>query len=312
MTCRFPNEGGFLGPNSLPTMRQAMPTGAQQKPGSLEYQAHDNSIANWWPQSPTDGMSAQHLGRDFRAMPLEESIYWSGLLQGEALKEYCDNFRRRMFDSAAAIFWMYNDCWPTSRSWTIVDHGLRRTPAFHPVRRALAPVSVVVVAEGDEVRIHGVNDTREAISADLRYGVFAIAGGWPIDRSAKVVLQPNASTVLARFPRSEWKDDRSTLAATVLTQGGEVIARNRLALPLFKELAWAPAKPEVTVANGVATFRAEAFAWGVCLDLDGGPAPADNFFDLFPGVPHAIPWTGTEKPRILRVGNLVVERSAKG
>jgi beta-mannosidase len=97
----------------------------------------------------------------------------------------------------------------------------------------------------------------------------------------------------------------------VLTKDGQVIAKNRLVLPLFKELSWAPAKPEVTVKDGVATFTSQSWAWGVCLDLDGGDGLADNFFDVFPGLPHRIPWTGTEKPRILRVGNLVGQAAAK-
>jgi UDP-N-acetylglucosamine/UDP-N-acetylgalactosamine diphosphorylase len=67
--------------------------------------------------------------------------------QGEGLADYIRNFHRRMFSSASAIFWMYNDCWPTVRSWTTVDYALNRTPSFHPVRRAFAPVNVVVVAE---------------------------------------------------------------------------------------------------------------------------------------------------------------------
>jgi beta-mannosidase len=313
MYCRFPNEGGTLGPVSLPTLKRCMPTPSQQKPASFEWHCHDNSIATWHCPSATDGMSAQHLGKDLRKMGLEEAVFWTGLLQGEGLKEYCDNFRRRMFtESSAAIFWMYNDVWPATRSWTIVDHGLRRTPAFHHVRRALAPVSVVLAEVGDEVGVFGVNDTQEAIAADLRYGAFAIAGGWPIDRSAKVTLAPNASTKLASFKRSEWKDPNAMLAAAVLTRDGAVIARNRLALPFFKELAWAPARVQVAVKDGAATFTSEGFAWGVCLDLDGEGTVADNLFDVYPGVPHRIPWTRKDAPRILHIGNLASQAAAKG
>jgi hypothetical protein len=65
------------------------------------------------------------------------------------------NFRRRTFDSAAAVFWMYNDVWPAVRSWTIIDHALNRTPAFHPVRRANATVSVVISEDADRVTVWG-------------------------------------------------------------------------------------------------------------------------------------------------------------
>jgi beta-mannosidase len=309
MACRFPNEGGFLGPNALPTLMEAL--GNQPRIGSATWHAHDNSIAAWpWTKGAVDKMTDQWVGKPIATLSPEEWVYWAGLLQGEALREYCDNFHRRMFDSAAAVFWMYNDTWPCSRSWTIVDYRLRRTPAFHPVRRALSPVNVVVVEEGASVAVYGINEGREPVAAELRYGLFAIAGGWPLDRRARVTLAPNASTRIAEFARAEWHDERATLAAAVLERDGRLIARNRLVLPLFKELAWAPARPRVELRDGVATFTSDTFAWGVCLDLDGEAALADNFFDLYPGVPYSIPWSGREAPRVLRVGNLAVDRAA--
>ncbi len=301
--CRFPNEGGFLGPNALATIREALPEGSRTTT-SMEWQAHDNSICSWGNPSPTDAMIPQHLGRDLRAMPLEEAVYWMGLIQGEALREYCDAFRRRMFSTSSAIFWMYNDCWPCTRSWTIVDHRLRYTPCFHPVRRALAPVHLVLAEDGDQIAVFGVNDTQEAVAGELRYGLFALAGGWPLDEKKQVTLAPNAATRLASFPRARWADPKATLAAAMLTRGDTLLARNRLVLPLHKELAWAKPQPTVAVADGVATFHSPTYAWGVCLDLEGDVRLADNYFDLYPGVPYRIPWTGRAAPRIVRVGNL--------
>ena len=81
MICRFPNEGGFLGPNSLATVREALPEG-QRRPGSIAWQAHDNSIDSWHSPSATDGMTEQHFGLVLRTMTLEEAVYWGGLLQG--------------------------------------------------------------------------------------------------------------------------------------------------------------------------------------------------------------------------------------
>jgi beta-mannosidase len=265
---------------------------------------HDNFIANWLDPAAADLLPEKFLGKDIREMSVEEYVYWVGLLQGEGFREYIDNFRRRMFDCASAIFWMYNDCWPTVRSWTIVDYYLRRTPAFHPVRRAFAPVSVVVTKDGNEVDVWGVNDTTEPVDADLRYGVFAIAGGYPVDRTARARLAPNASTKLASFPAGEWKDPSSSAAFAVLTRGGELLAKNRLFLPFYKDLKWAPAKVAVKLSGGKAVFESASFAFGVCLDLDGEKQLPDNFFDIFPGVPHSIPWPGSEPPKVLHVGNL--------
>jgi len=303
MICRFPNEGGFLGPNSLATIKEALPEG-QRHAGSISWQAHDNSIDSWTAPSCTDNMTLQWLGKDIRTMEITELVYWTGLLHGEALREYCDNFRRRMFDSAAAIFWMFNDCWPCSRSWTTIDYRLRYTPAFHPVRRALAPVNIVVSQVGDEVVVFGVNERMESIHGELRYGVFALAGGWPIDKTIPVVLKPNASTRLASFPTAQWTDPKGSMAAAILSANGQLVARNRLFLPFFKDMTWSAAAPTVSLEKGIATFHSATFAWGLALDLDGDAQLADNFFDLYPGVAYRIPWAGAQAPRILGIGNL--------
>ena len=145
-----------------------------------------------------DTITQLWLGKDMASLSIEDYVYWGGILQGEGLKEYCENFRRRMFSSAAAIFWMYNDCWPTVRSWTIVDYYLRRTPAFHFVRRSMQPLHVVITedAEKGTITIHGVNDTPSEFAGSLRSGIFRLDGDYLIDGSKDVVLPSNASVVL--------------------------------------------------------------------------------------------------------------------
>lgn len=308
MACRFPNEGGVLGPNSLPTVCECLLPG-EDRPWSFAWQQHDNAVAHWNDPCPTDRQLMQWVGKDLRGLDIAAFVYWGGLVHGEGLGEYIANFRRRRSTTTgAAVFWMYNDCWPCVRSWTTVDHRLRRTPAFHPVRRAFQPVTVVVHEDGERVVVTGVNDSPLAVTGELRHGLFALAGGYPLERSAAVTLPANAATELASFPRAAWTDPRSQLAFAELTAGGRTVARHRLALPLPVELAWAPAAVEVRLAAGVATFTSATYVWGVCLDLDGECALADNFFDLYPGRPYAIPWAGAEPPRVLGVGNLAAAR----
>ena len=303
MICRFPNEGGTLGPTSLPTMLACLPKD-QRQIHSFAWQVHDNSVDSWGEPSYPDEMIRQWLGKDMRKMSIEEFTYWGGLVQGEALREYCDNFRRRMFDSAAAIFWMYNDCWPATRSWTIVDYYLRRTPAFAPVRRAMQPLSVVLAEEGDEVVVFGVNEELEEWSGELRYGVFNLAGGRPLDRTLTATLAPNTSTRIAAFKKREWKNPAGSAAFAMLIKDGVVAARNRLFLPFFKDLKWAAPRLRAIREKGRMIFTSETFVWGVCLDLDGRKPMPDNFFDVYPGIPHVIPWRGAREPNVRFVGNL--------
>jgi len=119
-----------------------------------------------------------------------------------------------------------------------------------------------------------------------------------------VTLPPNASTRIASFKRREWKDPASSAAFALLVQGDEVVARNRLFLPFFKDLKWAAPRLKVRLEKGKAIFASETFVWGVCLDLNGQRRLPDNFFDVYPGIPHIIPWKGSRMPVVRNVGNL--------
>jgi beta-mannosidase len=119
-----------------------------------------------------------------------------------------------------------------------------------------------------------------------------------------VVLPANASTVLATIPSTTWTDRCAQMPFASLEANGQVVARNRLYVEFFKDLCWPAATITVQVTDGQAIFTSPTFVWGVCLDLDGEAQIADNFFDLYPGVPYAIPWTQATPPQVLFTGNL--------
>ena len=301
--CRFANEGGVLGPTALPTLRDCM-NGSDGKIGNFHWKQHDNGVDCWAEPSVLDTATELWLGRKISDMTLEQYAYWGGLIQGEGLREYCDSFRRKAWGSSAAIFWMYNDVWPAARSWTIVDWNLLRTPSFHPVRRALAPVSVVLAEEGDEIVVYGATDAAMPESYDLRFGAFELSGKYLLDRTRTVTLSPNNSTPIARFPKTVLKDPAKSAAFAVLSGVSGVVARNKLLLPLWKDLTWPKASVRVSLAKGRATFTSNQFVLGVCIDLDGKAPLPDNFFDLFPTQPYSIPWKSKSPPKILHTGNL--------
>lgn len=305
MICRFPNEGGILGPNALQTVMACLPPGMDQ-PGSFAWELHDNSVSFWGGSKPyPDEMLEFWLGKSIDTMSVEDYVYWGGLLQGIGLSEYVKNFRRRMFDSSAAIFWMYNDTWPTTRSWTIVDYYLRRTPAFWPVKRAYAPVAVVVTRESDFVRIYGINEGPE-ISMELRCGLFALDGGYPLNLTSVVNLPENASTIIAEFDAAQWDSLGTTthVAYALLKQGDIEVARDTLFLPLFKEMKWPESQLRIRQIEGKAIFESDTFAWRVCLDLEGDTALPDNFFDVYPGIPTTLDWPANlATPKVIRIGN---------
>jgi beta-mannosidase len=307
---RFPNEGGVLGATSPATLRQCLGDGFAFRSPAWEH--HDNA-ANFW--APTEGVTYKTvrdwLGLDPAQMDLEAYCFASGLLQAEGLKEYIDNYRRRMFSSSSAIFWMYNDSWPATHGWTIVDYYLRRKLAYHPVRRAFQPVSVVVAEEGDRLLVVGVNDSPDAWEGVLRWGVARLVGGTPADETQTVALPANAATLLGELDRTvlEAAGINDALAFAALSRDDALVAQHRLLLGRYADLTLPAPAVQVTRAGDTAVFRSEGFVWGVCVDMDGEAPVADNLFDLLPGVDYPVPWPATlGEPAVLRTGSDLVRR----
>lgn len=300
-TDRFPNEGGVMGCPGLKTLREMLPEG-ERRLFSPSWRLHDN-LFGWVGAQAGDLGRAYDIvrfwtGLDPASMTLEEYAMLSGALQAEGLYEYVRNYRRRMFDSASAIFWMFNDSWPATHGWTTQDYYLRKKLAYYPVRRAFEPVTVALAQVGQEIAVFGVNDTDRPAPAKLRYGPFALSGSpWrPVEAEAE--LAPNASTLLASMPISEAGGFAAELA---LKDGG--LRRDRLFLETFANLQLVPPDIRVEVCHGKAHFTSDSFVWAVCLDVEGEMDLADNCFDLLPGITHSIDWNHSQAPTVVWCGN---------
>ncbi len=184
---RFPNEGGFLGASSPATLRQFLPKD-EQFVRSISWDHHDNLVNFWGDNDFTYKATEFWLGKSYRQMSFDDYAVSSAMLQAEALIEYISNYHRRKFSSSSAIFWMYNDSWPVTHGWTIVDYYTRKKLAFHPVRRALAPISVVLAEEGNKINVYGVNDNQSAWDGKLQYGIFETKGGYVMNETKNVSI----------------------------------------------------------------------------------------------------------------------------
>jgi beta-mannosidase len=168
-----------------------------------------------------DLMLAEKLELSTEGMSVRDYTYYGGFCQGEGLTEYILNFRRRMYSTASAIFWMYNDCWPATRSWTIVDYLRNRTPAFCPVKRSNAPVAVDIVKENGKYIVYGINERIYEVKAVLEFGSFTPGGEYDTHR-VEITLPPNASATFAVFSADEGRIPYAELQAE-----GEPLARRR-------------------------------------------------------------------------------------
>lgn len=294
---RFCIEGGMLGPSTLPTLHEILPEG-ERHVGSRTWLHHDNSQNTWRGESMLDNLLRIHLHPQPRTLAFEDYVHYAGILHGEALETAIDNWRRRKFDSAAAVFWMFNDVWPATTSWTPIDYARRRKTAFWYVKRAFADVRVIVVELPGEAAVYVVNERPTPVNGTVRYGVFAIAGGLPLDEQTAFTCPANAAQIVARLPLDRW--DRLGIpshgAFAILQTSDGAMSQHRLFRARFRRLQWTPAKIEVQrAADDTLVLRSAMFAWAVCLDATGEQPLADNYCDLLPGIARRVAWPA-ERP----------------
>jgi beta-mannosidase len=302
---RFPNEGGVLGASSPATLRQFLPED-EQYIRSFTWEQHDN-LMNFTTEE--EGVTYRFVedwfGVNYKNMSFDDYVFASALLQTEGLSEYINNYHRRMFSSSSAIFWMFNDSWPVTHGWTIVDYYLRKKLAYHPVRRAFSQVAVVVTAENDKINVYGINENQEKWKGKLQYGVFNTDGKLPFNKTINTTLQPNSSTLIATFDKIifEKADFDKSGAFAVLEKDNANIAQHRLFLSRFKDITLLKPEINIDIKGDYAILSSPVFVWGVTLDIDGESDISDNCFDLIPGVPYIVKITNKNNLEVKTTGN---------
>ena len=306
-TDRFAIEGGVMGTSTLKTMSQFLPAG-QEYIHSKSWDYHDNTfnLKNLLMQARASNFLNFWLGYTVNDLSFEDYIFASSILQAEGLDEYVRNYRRRMFNSAAAVFWMYSDSWPVTHGWTIVDYFQRKKSAYFSVKRAFQPITVVVAEDSSGVFVYGVNDSPEAWKGNLQYGIFSLADTETSDLTSKVVIPANQSVILAEIDNKEWQksDKKKHGAFAVLYENDTPIAQHRLFTERFKDLEFEEPNISIQREDKYAVFTSERFAWGVHIDVNGECDIEDNCFDIIPGVKYYVEWPNEkELPNVLITGN---------
>ena len=287
MKCRFPNEGGVLGSTSLDNIEDCLEPG-QRYLHSFSWDIHDNMLEGWKPGTSSDASVLFWLDSDVRKLALEEAVYALGAVQADGLTTYIDHFRSRKFDTSAAIFWMYNDCWPATISWTIVDHKLRRTPSFYPVKRAFEYVRVLLTQTSEVFDILVNNDSLTDVYLTLITGFFSCDGAKTPERESVINIPANSCVKYDHLPQDLCETNMIPYAL-LRDADGKILSQNRFISARFYEL---PLVKEPVIrretGDGWVAFTSDVFVPYACVGLRGDDRDTDNFFDLLPGIPYRI------------------------
>lgn len=232
---------------------------------------------------------------------LADHVYATQFVQAEAMRYAYQDFRRRWQVAGAravggALVWQLNDCWPAV-SWAIVDAAGHVKPAWHTIRRALAPQAVSARLEGSAVRLVFCNARPEAWAASWQLRLHALDGrlvheAW----GAASVPAAGCCELLVDLPAGL---EPCVAEAKVPGPAGTAAAARDVAWPQphrFYRLAAAGLRARVEADR--LYLAVQRPLKGLWLEAPG-TAFEDNFIDLVPGPEWPVQWKG-DAPRAVR------------
>ncbi len=290
---RFVTEFGFQAPANRGTLEEVSRS-EDRTPQSLFMEHHNKQIEG---QERLFRFQSAHymLDSDFDGF-----IYQGQLVQAEALKTAIEHWRRRKFNTAGALFWQLNDCWPVS-SWAVVDSALRPKAGYYFAKKFYAPVLVSFKRFEKGAEVWLTNDTFERRGGMLTISLCSFNG--KIRPKAK---QPEAEAWKKKIPASVSGnssrccetlvfgklpvDDASSQYLHVdFSIGGTSVSENRLffAEPKYFNLSVPKIGAVVKTIEPhlfSLSLRSNAFVKNLRLEVNHSDAEFDdNYFDLDAG-----------------------------
>ncbi len=230
----------------------------------------------------------------------ERYLELSRAVTGEVMGAVFGEWRRAGSPCGGGLVLWLRDLVPGA-GWGLLDHSGAPKPAYHPLRRALAPVAVWITDEGlGGVGVHVANDGPRPLRATLRVAVYgaderlAAEARQAVSLDAHSAVSQDLESMLGRFLDASWAyrfgPAPTALAATLVEDGAD----EALAAPAFLFPGGPPltaATPErlglVAAARATATgatleLTAAGVVYGVRVQ-GAGLCATDDSFSLEPG-----------------------------
>ncbi|WP_018604614.1 beta-mannosidase [Uliginosibacterium gangwonense] len=226
---------------------------------------------------------------------LADNVYATQFVQAESMRYAYQDFRRRWQHQGAravggALVWQLNDCWPVS-SWAIIDSIGSTKPAWHSIRRALAPLAVAVRLHAQQAHGWVMSSHTQAMRLQLRIQTFTLDGTLVHEAEKALETRGNGTT---EFDFALPAHSTPLLAqVNVHSASGETLASDTAWPEPFRFYPLPPAglHAERDVHADCIHLHAERPCKGIWLSAPG-LGFADNFIDLVPGQTACINMTG--------------------
>ncbi|OGO81240.1 MAG: hypothetical protein A2Y21_06115 [Clostridiales bacterium GWC2_40_7] len=277
VTAKFVSEYGYIGPLKPSSVAQYLDGAPFDITGEV-WQHHNNTF-----EKDTVVAGIRYHYTDPETLNIDSYLLYAGLCQGLMYAYSLEAFRYKK-DCSGGLFWMYNDCWGET-GWTIIDYYMRRKISYYFVKRALAPVKIILREDKGVIDAAGINETPEVVELNLEYGYTSYDGSIKEVKTTVLGLQPFSREYVLSFPKGLYDDKKGIYF---------IKAANEKVLPaLLRTQTYRESEVPLTIIT-VQDFQrigsdiklivsSCCYAHAVHFSLSDDVKLSDEYFDLMPG-----------------------------
>ena len=226
---------------------------------------------------------------------LEELVYYSQLLQADAIRYGVEHFRRNRGRCMGTVYWQLNDCWPVA-SWASIDYYGRWKALQYYAKRFFAPILLSCEETGYLDQRVSVNDEKEAIRKSIRLNIqnetmqnHELTVKWQLrDKKASVIKEYEEKTTVTPLS-TKWFDKvelddaelHDNYVSYQLEENGEVISEGTVLFCPPKHFNFEDPGLTFEIEGDEIIVSATAYAKSVeIMNENDDLLLSDNYFDL--------------------------------
>ncbi|HEX9998341.1 MAG TPA: hypothetical protein VGB45_14480 [Abditibacterium sp.] len=278
---RFASEFGHQAPPTHSTLARAIPA-EKLNPFSDSMLGHQKAMQG------NDKLHARLT--EYFEMPATDSpegmadwIYLTQLMQARAMTTAVEWFRTRK-TCAGALFWQWNDCWP-STSWSAIDGDGREKPLFYAAKQFFSERLLTIQPDGNGFTLWAHNDTDEIWSDHCWTYLMSFDHKELADSWMPINVPPRALVKIDTFPNPNLalshKDQQYLVG---FASSGAGMTRALWFFDIDKNLAYPEPKFEAQLNGNTLRITAQTLIRDLYINADrvGGRA-SENLVTLLPG-----------------------------
>ena len=229
---------------------------------------------------------------------LDELVYYSQLLQAEAIRYGVEHFRRNRGRCMGTVYWQLNDCWPVA-SWASIDYEGRWKALQYYAKRFFAPILISCEEKGYLDQRISVNDDADPIKKSIRLNVqnetmdkHELEVRWQLRNSKADVIESGAEILAVEPLSTTWFEEkdmdhaelRENYVSYQVLEKGEVVSEGTVLSCPPKHFKFADPELEYRIEGDEIVVSAKTYAKSIEIRNENDDLLlSDNYFDLNAG-----------------------------